>query len=136
MKIGNIVRNNKKKKEDNKRRVQSVKTARQDEQMSFPLKTKVYGGLQFDMDMSTQRSSAQGVGPHFMSKMSNNVDMNNMKRGQSFIDHANFSTQPHSGIKSLETSHMLSGRQRSVVLSATRNAQQLGQPRVNHHNSV
>jgi hypothetical protein len=53
MKIGKIVRDKKKQKDENKRRVQSVKTARQDEQMSFPLKTKVYGGLQFDMDMST-----------------------------------------------------------------------------------
>jgi hypothetical protein len=53
MKIGNHIREKKKIKEDNKRRVQSVKNQRTDDQMSLPLKTKVYGGLQFDMDLST-----------------------------------------------------------------------------------
>lgn len=53
MKIGNHIREKKRVKEENKRRVQSVKNVRSDEQMSLPLKTKVYGGLQFDMDAST-----------------------------------------------------------------------------------
>lgn len=45
MKIGNHIREKKKVKEENKRRVHSVKNQRSDVQMSVPLKTKVYGGL-------------------------------------------------------------------------------------------
>jgi hypothetical protein len=43
--VGNHLRDKKRLKEDNKRKVQSVKKQKNDETMSIPLKTKVYGGL-------------------------------------------------------------------------------------------
>ena len=75
MKIGNHIREKKKAKEENKRKVQSVKNMRSNEQMSVPLGTKVYGGLQFDMDNSTQQSS------HPANPMSQFSDAKTFKKG-------------------------------------------------------
>lgn len=81
--------------------------------MSLPLKTKVYGGLQFDMDLSTQRSSNPA---NVMSQMS---DAKSFKKG-SIMDHANFSTQPHSGLKSLENSRLLSDQKQAFNVAGNR----------------
>jgi len=48
---------------------------RSNEQMSVPLGTKVYGGLQFDMDNSTQQSS------HPANPMSQFSDAKTIKKG-------------------------------------------------------
>jgi hypothetical protein len=76
MKIGNHIREKKKVKEDNRRRVKSVQNQRSEVQIAMPLKTKVYGGLQFDMDNSTQRSSFSNT-----NAMTVNSNVKSFKRG-------------------------------------------------------
>ena len=58
MKIGNHIRDKKKVKEYNKKKVQTVKNSKVDEQMALPITTKqIDGSMLMDADVSTQRSS-------------------------------------------------------------------------------
>ena len=61
MKIGNHIRDKKARKETNKKKVQTLKNAKVDEQMALPITTKqIDGSMLIDPDVSTQRSSANG----------------------------------------------------------------------------
>ena len=58
MKIGNHIRDKKYVKDVNKKKVQTVKTSKADEQMALPITTKqIDGSMLMDADLSTQRSS-------------------------------------------------------------------------------
>ena len=57
MKIGNHIRDKKHMKDQNKKKVLTVKNAKADDQI--PIQTKQFGGmLDLDQDVSTQRSSS------------------------------------------------------------------------------
>lgn len=58
MKVGLHIRDKKKSKDVNKKKVATVKQSKQEDQMALPLKTKVYGGFEEGEDNSTQRSTA------------------------------------------------------------------------------
>jgi hypothetical protein len=49
-------------------------------------------------------------------------DTKSIKKG-SVMDHAAFSTQPHSGLKSLENSRVLSDKKQTVYVAGQRNRQ-------------
>ena len=54
MKIGNHLRDVRKIKMDNKKKVQKVKNSKADEQMALPITTKqIDGGMLLDADVST-----------------------------------------------------------------------------------
>lgn len=58
MKIGNHIRDKKTRKDDNKKKVLVIKSAKADEQMALPITTKqIDGAMLMDADVSTQRSS-------------------------------------------------------------------------------
>ena len=58
MKVGNHIRDKKKMKEINKKKVQTVKLNKESDQMALPITTKqIDGGMLLDPDVSTQRSS-------------------------------------------------------------------------------
>ena len=58
MKVGNHIRDKKKMKEVNKKKVQTVKLNKESDQMALPITTKqIDGGMLLDPDVSTQRSS-------------------------------------------------------------------------------
>ena len=60
MKIGNHIRDKKHVKELNKKKVQTVKNSKIEDQMALPITTKqIDGGMLLDADLSTQRSSAR-----------------------------------------------------------------------------
>lgn len=60
MKIGNHIRDKKHIKDVNKKKVQTVKNSKIDEQMALPITTKqIDGGMLMDADLSTQRSSSK-----------------------------------------------------------------------------
>ena len=50
MKVGNHLRQVKKTKQDNKRKVAAIKKSKESEQLAVPLKTKVYGGFEVPHD--------------------------------------------------------------------------------------
>ena len=62
------------------------------------------------MDISTNRSSNPA---NIHSQIS---DSQSIKKG-SVMDHAAFSTQPHSGLKSLENSRVLSDKKQTVFVA-------------------
>ena len=58
MKVGNHIRDKKKIKDINKKKVQNVKMNKESDQMALPITTKqIDGGMLLDPDVSTQRSS-------------------------------------------------------------------------------
>lgn len=111
MKIGNNIRDRKKVKEDNKRKVQSVKTTRVNDTMSKPLKTKVYGVPHFDLDSSRYEGSAERM--HQQSVFSDAGK--HLHKNNSFLDAHNFSTQAHSEVKTFEHSKISDAKQRQVL---------------------
>ena len=86
MKIGNHIRDKKHVKDANKKKVQTVKTSKADEQMALPITTKqIDGSMLMDADISTQRSSTNA----FYSAEKNGAKVGNeapsfaIKRGRS-----------------------------------------------------
>lgn len=112
IKIGNHIRDKKRIMEENRKKVHSVKSARNDEMMSQALKTKVYGGMSFDVKSQSVALQARG---DTLSLMSNDVDF--PKRNMSVGDKAAFSTKPNSVFKSFDNSRVNSTRHRTVFSS-------------------
>ena len=59
MKIGNHLRDRKKAKEVNKKKVDQRKAAKQDELMALPITTKQIDGMLFDQDLDMSQISEQ-----------------------------------------------------------------------------
>ena len=60
MKIGNHIRDKHRAEELNKKKVQTIKNAKIEEQMALPITTKqIDGGMLANPDLSTQRSSSK-----------------------------------------------------------------------------